>query len=104
MTTQTINWKNYRIDVDEFQWILVETVETKKPTNAKMLKGWHPGKTKDVVHGYYSSFDNCMKTLLRIESLKQGNTFTLVEYIKMWKALSDQMKTDLAKMFVSQYT
>ena len=93
MEEQTINWQDYFIIVDSYEWALYE----KKVNKTKGHKNY--GKEYDQLLGHFSRFENLLQKLLRIETTKKGSTFDMDEYIRLWAELSERLVKDLEEKF-----
>jgi len=89
-TETTLNWKEYLIDVDEYQFSLY--------TKGRSYIDKRDGKEKfrKLYVGHYAKLENCLRSMIRLESTKHGS-MELKEYIDLWRTLIEEMKKDLSE-------
>jgi len=84
-----IHWEDYVVQVSRWAFTLFERSIRKSGKN----------KGEEYLNFItdHTNLENALKSMLHQESLKHGDTFSLKEYIQLWKDISLQMKADLHK-------
>lgn len=83
-----INWKSYRITVDKLQFTLQVRHTAKKKETGEEYE-------RITEEGYFHTLDNCLRRVVRLETLKHKDTYELKQYIDLYKSISLQLKADL---------